>query len=190
MSDPQALLPPSAKPSLKVIEAVMAERTIGIEAPIATLWNPETCPANILPWLAWALSVDNWDANWSEGTKRNAIAASVAIHRRKGTVRAVKDALAAAGYGDAELIERHGWERHDGTNLRDGSINRSVPDHWAEYRVRLARPITVDQAAQVRAILASAAPARCRLKALEFTQALHLHNNTITRDGSYTRGIA
>ncbi|WP_159188082.1 phage tail protein I, partial [Escherichia coli] len=24
---------------------------------IRELWNPDTCPANLLPWLAWAFSV-------------------------------------------------------------------------------------------------------------------------------------
>lgn len=168
----------------------MAEPKFGLEAPIATLWDPMNCPAGILPWLAWALSVDDWDADWPEGTKRNAIAASIAIHRRKGTPRAVKDALAAAGYGTAKLIERFGWEFHDGRHLRDGSITHAPPDHWAEYRVVLTRPISIAQAARVRAILATVAPARCRLKALEFIQALNLHNNAILRDGTYTRGVA
>lgn len=27
---------------------------------IRELWNPDTCPANLLPWLAWSFSVDRW----------------------------------------------------------------------------------------------------------------------------------
>ncbi len=189
MSDLPTVLPPNAQPIELDLEQLSARHS-DFADPITRLWNPETCPANVLPWLAWAFSVDDWDANWPEETKRKAIAASVEIHQRKGTVRSVKDALAAAGFGDAQVVERFGWNFHNGTHLRDGSIRREPADHWAEYRVVLSRPITIEQAAQVRAILLNIAPARCHLKALEFTQALNLHNNTIVRDGSFTRGVA
>ena len=98
--------------------------------------------------------------------------------------------LAAAGYGDATVIEHFGRDFHNGEHLRNGAINRAKADHWAEYRVTLVRPITIEQAAQVRLILKKVAPARCHLKVLDFTQALNLHNNTIYRNGAYTRGTA
>jgi len=59
--------------------------------------NPATCPAALLPWLAYALSVDAWDDNWSEATKRAVIAASPQVHRQKGTRQAVQTALDALG---------------------------------------------------------------------------------------------
>ena len=64
---------------------------------IATLWNPATIPAPLLPWLAWALSVDEWDRSWSEATQRAVCAASFPIHKKKGTVWAVRSALENAG---------------------------------------------------------------------------------------------
>jgi len=54
----------------------------------------------------------------------------------------------------------------------------------------LDRPITADQAAQVRKILASVAPARCHLKGLYFTQAANRYNAVISYDGTYTYGVA
>lgn len=75
---------------------------------IATLWNPATCPAALLPWLAWALSVDEWDTAWSEATQRAVCAASFPIHRKKGTVGAVRRAMAAIGYR-TRLIEA--WQQ-------------------------------------------------------------------------------
>lgn len=188
MSDIESVLPANAQ-SVELDLEQFSSRHAGFAAPIATLWNPAICPENILPLLAWAFSVDNWDANWSEETKRKSIAASVSVHRRKGTVRAVKDALAAAGYGEAEILERFGWKTHDGTYRHDGSIYHSRHDHWAEYRVVLKRPITIEQAAQVQAILANVAPARCRLKELNFTQAMNIHNARITHNGQFTHGV-
>ena len=69
-----------------------------VGAPLRDVWNPATCPSHILPWLAWAMSVDNWDANWSDEQKRATIAASVAVHRVKGTIGALNKALGAVGY--------------------------------------------------------------------------------------------
>lgn len=79
-------------------------RLSDIKVPLDTLWNPWTCPAGLLPWLAWALSVDVWDDEWSEDQKRATIAASVQVHRIKGTRGAVNRALGALGY-DISLVE-------------------------------------------------------------------------------------
>lgn len=189
MFDQSALLKPNATPAETAAKDVIADSAPDL-TPVARLMNPDTCPAELLVYLAWALSVDVWDSNWSEETQRNVIRTSLAIHRRKGTIGAVQDALAAAGYGDAQIVERYAWEFYDGTHLRDGSIRREAPDHWAEYRVALTRPITVEQAAQVRRILANVAPARCHLRGLEYQQAAHLYDGQLVRDGTFTRGTA
>jgi hypothetical protein len=42
----------------------------------------------------------------------------------------------------------------------------------------------------VRKLADAAAPARCHLIEIRYTQALHLHNGSIVRDGTYTRGVA
>jgi phage tail P2-like protein len=58
----------------------------------------------LLPWLAWALSVDTWDSEWPESTKRALIANSVQIHKTKGTVSAIERVMNALGVA-AELKE-------------------------------------------------------------------------------------
>ena len=62
---------------------------------INTLWNPMLCPVSLLPWLAWTLSIDDWNDNDAEQLKRNQIANSIALHRQKGTLAGLKNALAA-----------------------------------------------------------------------------------------------
>jgi phage tail P2-like protein len=74
------------------------ERVGSVPAPLRDLWNPQTCPANLLPWLGWALSMDTWNSAWTEQQKRDAIAASVAVHRIKGTVGALEKALGVLEY--------------------------------------------------------------------------------------------
>lgn len=97
-----SLLPPNSTPLERTLERATAP-ALDPEV-IRTLWNPATCPAHLLPWLAWALSVDEWDDSWDEATQRRVIAASIVIHRRKGTVGAVRAALASLGHAST-LIE-------------------------------------------------------------------------------------
>lgn len=181
------LLPPNATAFERAAEATLSRP---VAMPADLMWDPATCPEAFLPWLAWALSVDDWDASWSVERKREVIAASVDIHRHKGTVWAMRRALQVAGLGDAELIENYGFKFHDGALLHDGSQTHGAPDHWAEYRVVLTRPLTIAQADRARAILEAAAPARCHLKAMDFTEAAAIHNAAIRYDGEYSHGVA
>ena len=68
-----------------------------LPVPIRQLWDAEHCPEDCLPWLAWALSVDAWDTYWPAHVKRQVILASANVHRHKGTVTALKQALGAFG---------------------------------------------------------------------------------------------
>ena len=76
-----------------------------VPIPLRQLWNPDTCPTPLLPYLAWSLSVDRWDGNWSDATKRAAIRASFFIHSRKGTIGALRRVVEPLGY----LIEIIEW---------------------------------------------------------------------------------
>jgi phage tail P2-like protein len=69
-----------------------------VPVPLRDLWNPDTCPADCLPFLAWAFSVDRWKESWSESTKRSAIKAARYIHQHKGTIAAVRGVVESLGY--------------------------------------------------------------------------------------------
>ena len=64
-------------------------------------------PAALLPWLAWAVSVDYWDSSWTEQQKRNVVAASIEVHQHKGTVSAMRRVVEALGF-DFSIVEW--WE--------------------------------------------------------------------------------
>lgn len=100
MSD---LLPPNATDLEHAVADVCAQID---EVPviIRELWNPQTCPASLLPWLAWSFSVDDWDSDWSEQQKRDSIAAAISVQQIKGTIGSVRTALAALGI-DARIQE-------------------------------------------------------------------------------------
>lgn len=187
MVDP--LLPPNSTAQEFALEQATA-RMADVRVPIRSTWDPDTCPAGLLPWLAWALGVDEWDAGWSDEAKREAIRRSVSIHRRKGTVGAIRAALKNAGYGDATLIERWANQSYDGSIIHNGAHNHASSDHWAEYRVVMARPITNAQAQKVRGILAAIAPLRCHLKHLDFQAVSYTYNAAIRYDGAANHGAA
>jgi len=101
-----SLLPPNATELETALEEV-ASNLLGIEVPVDQLWSPANVPEALLGYLAWALSVDRWDSSWTPERKREVIAASVEVHRRKGTPWAVQRALDAQGF-TARLLE---WNR-------------------------------------------------------------------------------
>lgn len=91
------LLPPNAAAAERALSEAGA-RVSNVPARIRDAWNPDTCPAPLLPWLADAFSVDQWNPAWSAEQKRAWIKASVSIHRRKGTRFAINEALASLSY--------------------------------------------------------------------------------------------
>ena len=128
----RSLLPPNATPQERALEGA-TERAASVPGPLRETWNPETCPVALLPWLAWAFSIDEWREDWSEDAKRASIRDAVMIHRRKGTVWAIKRVLANAGYGDARLIEGNSGIRYDGSFRHDGVHTYGDPKGWARY---------------------------------------------------------
>lgn len=100
------LLPPNASQ----LEQLAAEALAQIErvpVPIRDLISPDRCPVDLLPYLAWAFSVDRWDPAWPETVKRQVIKASFFVHAHKGTIGALRRVVEPLGY----LIRvREWWE--------------------------------------------------------------------------------
>lgn len=90
-------LPLNALPQERAIAEAIDDRLSMIPVTIRELWNPDTCPAEQLPLLAWAFSVDEWQESWPEHIKRGVIRSSVANHRIKGTRQAVESAVQGLG---------------------------------------------------------------------------------------------
>jgi len=141
-----SLLPPNAKQ----LERLAAEALAQIErvpVPIRDLLNPDRCPVQLLPYLAWAFSVDRWDSTWSEATKRQVIKGSYFIHSRKGTIGALRRVVEPLGY----LIEIVEWfntvpEGVPGTfALKVGVLDTGITEEMYQELERLiddAKPVT------------------------------------------------
>ena len=89
----KTLFPPSVRPLERNIENIIDSRITNMLVDVSTIWNPDECSEELLPWLAWAMSVDEWDPDWPESIKRQVIKSSSVVHRRKGTKRAILEAL-------------------------------------------------------------------------------------------------
>lgn len=135
MSDNRLL--PVGSSVLEVAAARAAADIERVPVPLRTLWNWRTCPVRLLPYLAWAFSVDRWDENWPEATKRSVIASAFYIHQHKGTIAALRRVVASLGF----LIEvREWWQLNEapGTfRLIVDVLNSGVTDEMYQELERL-----------------------------------------------------
>lgn len=98
-----SLLPSNTKPLERAL-ATLTARIETIDVPFGLIWDADNCPAEYLPFLAFAWSVDEWNDAWTIETQRAVIKNSVWVHQRKGTLGAVKRALAVMNY-DTSVVE-------------------------------------------------------------------------------------
>jgi phage tail P2-like protein len=108
--DNKSLLPINASKLLKDLESSSLKAS-DLEALNRYITNPNLAPENILPWLAWAVSVDDWDDNWTLEVRRNVIRSSIKIHKKKGTIGALRSALEAFNYENITVEE---WFNYGG----------------------------------------------------------------------------
>ncbi|KAF7783669.1 hypothetical protein PRUB_a3501 [Pseudoalteromonas rubra] len=80
---------------------------------LRALWDPMLCPTPLLPWLAWSMSVDEWDEAWSEALKRQVIRDAFTVHQYKGTPYALQKALDSLNIA-TEIKE---WWQSEGADI-------------------------------------------------------------------------
>lgn len=117
------LLPPNAFALERAVDAAAAARLDGLTVPVGDVWSPDRCPAQLLPWLAWGVSIDIWDTTWPEQVKRDATAGAIEEQRRKGTKLAVRKALDRID----PLIGLTEWFE-DPANLEPFTFRLDLPD--------------------------------------------------------------
>jgi phage tail P2-like protein len=117
------LLPPNSSKFERALDALEAATLAGMPMPVGDVWSPAQCPAALLPWLGWGLSIDIWDSDWSESEKRTAIASAIDDQRRKGTRAALRRALDRVD----PLIDITEWFE-DPANLEPYTFRLDLPD--------------------------------------------------------------
>lgn len=102
-----SLLPPNASDFERALEAATA-RIADIYFNLRKLWRPDTCPVDLLPWLAWALSLDSWSSDWPEAVKRERVRRALEIARQKGTAASVRAVVESFG---GQVAIREWWQK-------------------------------------------------------------------------------
>lgn len=138
----ESLLPPGATHVERAIEQAMA-RVADVPVPLRRISDPARTPEEFLPFLAWGRSTDLWDRDWPTEKKRAVTQAWFRLHRRKGTLAGIDDALRFFGAFVAEARVPP-----DGT-YPDPALTREERDRFlARFRqIRLFRFRTRGQAA-------------------------------------------
>ena len=158
------LLPPNASRFERGM-ARTGDRLAAIDYDPAALWNPDTCPIALLPWLAWTLHTDHWDPAWSDARKRVAVASAIDDHRHRGTRLSMERVLASFD----ELLSLTEW--FEATPRRD--------PYTFEVRLNLIDAAGVaggerTSAAFAEAIIAEVTRAKPVRAAFEFVAALSM----------------
>jgi phage tail P2-like protein len=182
------LLPPNATP-LERRTATALAAVDSLPIPIRDYWNPDMCPAALLPYLAAEVSVDGWELAESDEARRALIKGAMQLHQKRGTPWAIREVIRRLGFGEVEIVEGRNVRRRNGTARYSGEwVHGNERGEWAQYIVRLKRPITRDQAENLKAVLERYAPRRSELYRLDYTAAPLRHNAVGRYDGQFTRG--
>lgn len=196
------LLPPNATQLERAVAEACAFEPEDLV--IDALWSADAISADFLPYLAWVLGVDFWDLLTTDEQRREAVKGAIAWHKKRGTPWAMKQALAARGYLDCEIIEHAqlyqqwlaaGGETLNGDSNIDGSGDLSAPtgffrfttNHWAEYALRLNAVdgvTTREMLQRITDLCEAYAPKRSRLAAILLFAAAQFE--AVTRMGSWS----
>jgi len=218
MVDVATILPPNATDLERNLEQSATRTMEQLPVPIRDLWNPDTCPLHLLPWLAWALDVEQWQSDWAESIQRAAIKASFEVHNRMGTAGGLRLALESLGYSYVHITEyvnlfhrgsftHNGSRTHVGASLAyqfDVTLNTSVmnaslwhngADAHNGSRTHVGASLGTPSAAQVAKIkdaIAVFKNARSHLRNLYYASLWHngadTHNGAKLRDGGLILG--
>ncbi len=114
----KTLLPPNAHGPERALEEANAGQILTLPVPVRHAKDPATCPAHLLPWLAWEYAVDYWNPEWDEAQKRQVIADAAYVHQHRGTAGAVRRSLSSIGLPTTVIEWWHDQPRQDPYTFR------------------------------------------------------------------------
>lgn len=91
------VLSPPNRTQLEADLITVQQRITDLQIPLKAIMDPDTCPEDLLPWLASCWGVDIWFNTWPDTTKRNVIRNIVALKRSKGKPTGIRNYVALTG---------------------------------------------------------------------------------------------
>ncbi len=106
MPDDKTLLPANSTDLEYGLETVLKDSIYRKEFDQRLLWDADNIPVDLIPWLAWGLSIDDWDDSWDEHIKREKIKNAIPVSRKKGTMKSIEEAVSSFG-ASSIIVESH-----------------------------------------------------------------------------------
>lgn len=146
----RSLLPPSAIHPERAQEQASSEQITDLDTDmVRKVKNPDTCPAHLLPWLAWEFAVDSWEEAWTEEEKRQVIRDAAYVHQHRGTAGAVRRSLSAVSLPTMVVEWWEDTPRKDPYTFRVEVYSIQAIDEALYQRIRRQ----VDKAKNLRSLL-------------------------------------
>lgn len=157
-------------PHLAAFDLMVKKRLSEFELDKLLVYLIDTVDADALPWLADQFDVLGFKGMrlaTNEAEQREIIKKAIELHRFKGTLWAVREAITAIGFGDATITEH-------------------VAGHWAKFRIEIilgGRSISVKEIDELVKMVTEYKNARSHLEdisySLEFTDEFILTDELI-----------
>lgn len=165
-----SILPDSVQvPHLIAFELLMQQRLDALTLDSLLVYMINSVEASALESLAWQfdlLGVKGWKLADTEQKKRALIKSAIELHRYKGTVWAVKEALRTLGFPNATITEHVG--------------------HWAKFSIQLnagSQVVTEEQQAEIVAFVNEYKNVRSHLAGVVFE--IIFDDEVILEDSSF-----
>lgn len=129
----------AAAPHIAAWEKLFKNRLNGIDLSVSLVYLIDTVDASVLPYLAQQFDVTGyggWRLAETETQKRELLKQAIELHKYKGTIWAIQQAMASVGFPDAVIEEHVG--------------------HWARFRVWVSiqnRSINAKMVADLREMI-------------------------------------
>jgi len=189
-----SILPTNATPLELNLEQASGTSMEAMPVAIRDLYNPDTCPEHLLPWLAWAWDVEQWQSDWGITMQRAVIKASWKVHNHMGTKAALVQALEALGYAPVQVTEFVNL-LHRGASSYNGMRTHVGQSLAYQFDVSLntnGGTPTASQLLKIREAIAIFKNARSHLRNIYYASRWHngasTHNGAVMRDGGLILG--
>jgi phage tail P2-like protein len=179
-----------------VFDQLIASRLSDFDLSPLLIYMVDLVDQKALPSLAAQFEVDGfkgWTLATTEKQQRELIKTAISIKRHLGTPYAIKQALAAIGFDQVNILEgvQQGSSfTYDGTHLYNGSILYGGAN-WTAFEVDLLvsdpAAITDETVIQIKQLIGYYKNARSTLTALVFKEAdLQYYDGSYKHDGAIT----
>lgn len=171
----------SQKPHLAVFDRIAEMRFAALEVEKVLIYVIDTVDADALYWLAEQFDVlgyRGWKLAKTEADRRALIKRAVLLHRYKGTIYGIREALKSVGFDG--IIQEHIGSQYDATFDHDGAVTYGS-SNWATFRVIFDlgndKGISVEQTADLVALVEEYKNVRSHLLGISWTA--NLSDNAI-----------